>query len=226
MGIKQVLIPPSPGTLCSLGLLMADTKFDLSCSNLTTAELTSLPKVRKIFDNLLDDGNALLDKEHVAEDRRKYAYSVDCRYLHQNYEIPIQVTVPFDEAAMEDMIEQFNLEHEHAYGYCDRNMTIQMVNFRISAIGVMEKPDLVAVELEPDAQLPEPIEVRKVLFDREEQYIDTKVYQRGELKAGTTVEGPAILEQMDSTTVIPPNWNAYTDAHYNLIATYQGGGEE
>lgn len=105
-------------------------------------------------------------------------------------------------------------------------MTIQMVNFRISAIGVMEKPDLVAVELEPDAQLPEPIEVRKVLFDREEQYIDTKVYQRGELKAGTTVEGPAILEQMDSTTVIPPNWNAYTDAHYNLIATYQGGGEE
>ncbi|MCF2661553.1 hydantoinase/oxoprolinase family protein [Pseudoflavonifractor phocaeensis] len=226
MGIRQVLMPPSPGTLCSLGLLMADTKFDLSCSNLTPAQPDSLEKAQKIFQDLLAEGNALLDKEHVAQDKRQYTYTVDCRYMRQNYEIPIQITMPFDKASMDNMIEQFNQEHEHAYGYCNREMPVQMVNFRISAIGVMEKPNLAAVTLQPDAKLPQPMEVRKVLFDREEAFVDTNVYRRSDLKAGVTIQGPAILEQMDSTCVIPPQWQAYTDAYHNIIATYQGGDEE
>ena len=125
-------------------------------------------------------------------------------------------------------IDQEDLHHDlYSTFYTPENIHESISSTRTPFLDVLPaSTNLVAVELEPDAQLPEPIEVRKVLFDREEQYIDTKVYQRGELKAGTTVEGPAILEQMDSTTVIPPNWNAYTDAHYNLIATYQGGGEE
>lgn len=226
MGIRQVLIPPSPGTLCSLGLLMADTKFDLSCSNLTPAEPAYLDKVQDIFRGLLADGDALLDKEHVERDKREYTYTVDCRYVRQNYEIAIQVAAPFDRAALEDMIERFHQEHERAYGYCSREMPVQMVNFRLSAIGVMEKPDLSAAALEPQAALPQPMEVRQVLFDRESEFVDTKVYHRTQLKPGTTLEGPAILEQMDSTCVIPPQWSAYTDAYYNIIALYKGGEEK
>lgn len=226
MGIRQVLIPPSPGTLCSLGLLMADTKFDLSCSNLTPAAPDSLDKVRDIFQGLLADGDALLDKEHVERDKREYTYTVDCRYMRQNYEIAIPVSAPFDQAALEDMIERFNQEHERAYGYCSREMPVQIVNFRLSAIGVMEKPDLSAAALEPQAALPQPMEVRQVLFDRESQFMDTKVYHRAQLKPGTTLEGPAILEQMDSTCVIPPQWSAYTDAYHNIIASYKGGEEK
>lgn len=226
MGIRQVLIPPSPGTLCSLGLLMADTKFDLSCSNLTPAEPAYLDKAQDIFRSLLADGDALLDKEHVERDKREYAYTVDCRYMRQNYEIAIQVAAPFDQAALEDMIERFHQEHERAYGYCNREMPVQMVNFRLSAIGVMEKPDLSAAALEPQAALPQPMEVRQVLFDRESEFVDTKVYHRTQLRPGTTLEGPAILEQMDSTCVIPPKWSAYTDAYYNIIALYKGGEEK
>lgn len=226
MGIRQVLIPPSPGTLCSLGLLMADTKFDLSCSNLTPAEPAYLDKAQDIFRGLLADGDALLDKEHVERDKREYTYTVDCRYMRQNYEIAIQVAAPFDQAALEDMIERFHQEHERAYGYCSREMPVQMVNFRLSAIGVMEKPDLSAAALEPQAALPQPMEVRQVLFDRESEFVDTKVYHRTQLKPGTTLEGPAILEQMDSTCVIPPRWSAYTDAYYNIIALYKGGEEK
>lgn len=226
MGIRQVLIPPSPGTLCSLGLLMADTKFDLSCSNLTPAEPAYLDKAQDIFRGLLADGDALLDKEHVERDKREYTYTVDCRYMRQNYEIAIQVAAPFDQAALEDMIERFHQEHERAYGYCNREMPVQMVNFRLSAIGVMEKPDLSAAALEPQVALPQPMEVRQVLFDRESEFVDTKVYHRTQLKPGTTLEGPAILEQMDSTCVIPPQWSAYTDAYYNIIALYKGGEEK
>lgn len=226
MGIRQVLMPPSPGTLCSLGLLMADTKFDLSCSNLTPAQEEHLPKIEKIFRDLRADSDRLLDKEHVPQDRRRYTYRVDCRYMRQNYEIPIEVSVPFDGQALARMIRRFNEEHEHAYGYCDLEMPVQMVNFRISAVGIIDKPDLAAVELEPEAPLPQPMEVRRVLFDRAEDFVDTNVYRRSDLKAGTTIQGPAILEQMDSTCVIPPQWSAYTDAYHNIIATYQGGEEE
>lgn len=226
MGIRQVLMPPSPGTLCSLGLLMADTKFDLSCSNLTPAQPEFAAKGQKIFQDLLEEGNSLLDKEHVDTARRTCTYTVDCRYMRQNYEIPIQVSFPFDETAMAAMVERFHQEHEHAYGYCNREMPVQMVNFRLSAIGVMEKPNLAAMELELEAPLPAPVEVRQVLFDREDSFLETKVYRRSELKAGVTVQGPAILEQMDSTCVIPPRWAAYTDAYHNIIATYQGGEEE
>lgn len=223
IGIRQVLMPPSPGTLCSLGLLMADTKFDLSCSKLTSARTENVEGAQEVFKNLMSEGDALLDKEHVEADWRRYTYSVDCRYMRQNYEIPIPVAFPFDGAAMADMVDRFHQEHEHAYGYCSREMPVQMVNFRVSAIGVMKKPDLAASPLEPDAPLPEPVEVRKVLFDREERFLETKVYHRSELKSGSTVQGPAILEQMDSTCVIPPNWSAYTDAWHNIIAVYQGG---
>lgn len=221
MGIRQVLIPPSPGTLCSLGLLMADTKFDLSCSNLTPAVPKSVEKAQQVFRNLMQEGNAMLDKEHVPQDRRTYTYTVDCRYMHQNYEIPIQVSFPFDQAALDTMIEAFHREHEHAYGYCNRNVSVQMVNFRVSAIGVMEKPDLVAVPLSPEAGLPKPVEQRQVLFDRQEEFLTTNVYRRDELVPGTTVYGPAILEQMDSTCVIPPQWSAYTDGYRNIIAMYE-----
>ena len=204
----------------------APTKFDLSCSNLTPAAPEALEKAQQLFRNLMEEGDAMLDKEHVPQDRRTYTYTVDCRYMHQNYEIPIQVGFPFDQATLEAMIEAFHREHEHAYGYCNRNVCVQMVNFRVSAIGIMEKPDLAAVPLTPEAGLPEPMEQRKVLFDREEEFLDTNVYRRDELRPGTTVYGPAILEQMDSTCVIPPHWSAYTDAYRNIIAVYEGVEEE
>lgn len=220
MGIQQVLMPPSPGTLCSLGLLMADTKFDLSCSNITTAIDENVKKVNELLANLTTDGNSLLDREHVNESKRHFVYSVDCRYLSQNYEIPIEVSYPFDKAAMENMIEKFNMEHEHSYGYCNRDMKVQMVNFRVSAIGEMEKPGLSAHKIEKDAAMPAPIEYRKVLFDRQNEYIDTPVYSRKEIPCGSTVTGPAIFEQMDSTCILPPNWVAYTDEYENIIATF------
>lgn len=224
MGIRNVLMPPSPGTLCALGLLMADTRFDLSRSHIMLARTENLSRVNEIFESLLEEGNALLNKEGIAVEKRMFEAVVECRYNRQNYEIPIPISLPFAQGAMERMITAFHLEHESSYGYHNEETEIQMVNYRLGAIGLIEKPDL---KEEPEAEgvkAPEPAAERFVLFDGEEDYIATRVYGRNQIMPGCTIEGPAIIEQMDSTCVIPPGWSAYTDGFRNIRARDTGGG--
>lgn len=223
MGIRKVLLPPSPGTLCALGLLMADTRFDLSRSNIMLAKTEHISRVKGIFEELLEEGEALLDKEEIAKENRLFQGLIECRYNRQNYEIPISVTLPFDEREMERMTEQFHREHERLYGYSNEKMELQMVNYRLSAIGMIEKPQLVKEEEDPKAEVPAPVEVRDVLFEGQRTFIATNVYRREEIHPGCTVSGPAIIEQMDSTCVIPPGWTAYTDGYHNIQAGFQGG---
>lgn len=223
MGIQKVLIPPSPGTLCALGLLMADTRFDLSRSHIMLAKKENIGDVQSIFKELLNEGNGLLDKEKIQEENRVFEALIECRYNRQNYEIPISVALPFTEEIMSNMMSRFHEEHERSYGYHNEDMDIQMVNYRLSAIGLIEKPDLAKEPVNEMAGAPSPIEVRQVWFDGETKYLTTGVYSRTDIEPGCMIKGPAIVEQMDSTCVIPPGWEAYTDGYHNIRACYTGG---
>jgi N-methylhydantoinase A len=223
MGITSVLFPPSPGTLCSLGLLMADTKFDISRTNVMIAEKANIPKVQDIFKRLIAKGNMMLDKEKVAKEDRTFSCLIECRYERQNYEIAIDVDAEFTEKAMQNMIANFHKEHNRSYGYYNENMRLQMVNYRVSAVGAIEKPNLTEEPVKPGVNAPEPIEIRNVLFDREKDYLPTQIYNKNDLQPGCTIVGPAIVEQMDSTSVIPPKWAAYIDGFHNIRVSYGGG---
>jgi N-methylhydantoinase A len=222
MGIGKVLIPPSPGTLCALGLLMADTQFDLGRSNIMIAEEGNLPKVQEIFRDLIGEGERKLEKEKVAPADRSYRCAIECRYERQNYEISIEVDTSMTPRAMERMIERFHEEHNRSYGYFNEEMRIQMVNYHVTAVGSIIKPDLTEEPIEPKAAAPEPFEERGVLFEGQDEFIATKVYRRSEIRPGCVIDGPAIIEQMDSTSVIPPGWRAYMDGFRNIIASHRG----
>ncbi len=222
MGISTVLIPPSPGTLCSLGLLMADTKFDISRSNIMIAQEESLPRVQKIFKELILEGKKDLDKEKVAEKDRTYKCAIECRYERQNYEISIEVDPSMTMEIMDRMMAKFHEEHNRSYGYYNRKMRIQMVNYHVTAIGSIIKPNFDGCSVGKVVTLPKPLEERDVLFEGNDDFILTKVYQRTDIKPGCTISGPAIIEQMDSTSIIPPGWDAYTDGFNNIIASYSG----
>jgi len=222
MGIGKVLIPPSPGTLCALGLLMADTQFDLGRSNIMIAEEGNLPKVQEIFRALIDEGERKLEKEKVPPDDRSYRCAIECRYERQNYEISIEVDSSMTPRAMERMIERFHEEHNRSYGYFNKEMRIQMVNYHVTAVGSIIKPDLTEEPIDAKALPPEPFEEREVLFEGQDEFIVTKVYRRSEIRPGCAIDGPAIIEQMDSTSVIPPLWRARMDGFHNIIATNRG----
>jgi len=222
IGISSVLIPPSPGTLCSLGLLMADTRFDGIRSNIMMASNDVIGQINEIFAELIAEGNCMLEKEHITPDKRSFYCSIECRYEHQNYEMPIDVEYPLNEENLEKMIASFHQAHKQSYGYFNLNTGIQMVNYRVSSVGEVEKPELVMVEEQQDAPPPEVIEVRMVRFDGLDHKIPTNVYRRTDIVPGCTICGPAIIEQMDSTSVIPPDWYAHMDGYYNIFVTFEG----
>lgn len=224
LGITQVLLPPAPGTLCSLGLLMADTRFDLSQSYIMIAAPQNLSEMNRIFSQLTEEGDKMLENEGIAKEDRAFVYSLDCRYERQNYEITVELpTGEITEEVLSGLVEQFHQEHERSYGYYDKKKNIQMVNYRVGAVGTIDKPDLSEHPVKENPQVPVPVEVRKVRFEGSPEYLDTNIYQRTQLPCGCTVSGPAIIEQMDSTSIIPPGWQAYNDPFLNLIVTYHGG---
>jgi len=221
IGINKVVIPMAPGTLCSLGLLMADTKFDLSRSNIMLAKPESLAAINNVFSQMINEGNSLLDREGIPEDKRSYMLSVDARYERQNYEINIPLEGnAITEQVLETIISDFHSAHENNYGYFNKDFNIQFVNYRISAIGEIEKPSLEAAPVVNDFVLPKPIEYRNVLYVGEKDFIKTPVYSRDSLKPGCKAQGPMVIEQMDTTTVIPPHWIIMIDQYHNIHASY------
>ncbi len=221
--VGQVLIPPSPGTLCSLGLLMADTKFDNSRSDVMIAEEPNLRKVTDIFNELIEDGNEMLEKERIDEKDRSFDCSIDCRYERQNYEIAISVDSEMTVSALEKMVDRFHEEHNRLYGYSNKDMRIQMVNYRVSAIGKIMKPELKKLPVNNKAVIHEAVETRNVFFEGDNEQRVTKIYQRTSLESGCSLSGPVIIEQMDTTSVIPPGWTASIDGTGNILVTKAQG---
>ncbi|WHH60102.1 hydantoinase/oxoprolinase family protein [Petroclostridium sp. X23] len=226
LGISSIIIPPSPGTLCSLGLLMADSKFDLSRSNIMIANKENIGAMNEIFVAMLDEGKNMLIREKVPEDLRRYQRFVDARYEYQNYEITISLPdCEITEEILQEIISDFHQEHEKKYGYYNEKNRIQIVNYRLSAIGIIGKPKQDEQPIDTNLQMPEALETRKVFYQGENDYIESNVYLRQNVKPGSSINGPAIVEQMDTTIVIPPGWHAKTDGFYNLRLWYNGGGK-
>ncbi len=217
LGMREVLIPPHPGTLCSLGLLLADTKFDLSRTKVMNGAAENLDAINEQFDNMVEQGTGLLDKEGVPAERRYFEYFVDMRYQRQNFEICIPVPAgKMTEETLKKALADFHAEHKRSYGYCKEEATVQFVSYRVSAVGVIDKPDLVPDQLHPEAPLPQPIEVRQVLFQGSEDYVETPVYLRDSFVPGQSIPGPCICEQMDTTLVVPGGWTIHVDGYHNL----------
>ena len=140
IGIRQVLFPPSPGTLCSLGLLMADTQFDLSRSRLTIVNEQNLSIINNLLADLALEGQQLLNTQKIPELRWRFQFGFDCRYEHQNYELTIKIDKgKLNESDLDDLKKAFGNAHEHAYGYQDKERPVQIVNYRVSAVGLSDK---------------------------------------------------------------------------------------
>lgn len=224
LGIRQVIIPPHPGTLCSLGLLLADTKFDMSRTLILEGKVENLPKFNEQFADMIHQGSEALDREGVTKERRCFEFAVDMRYQRQNFEISIPV--PTGEMTEQDLrraIADFHAEHKRSYGYCNEQAPVQFVSYRASAIGIIDKPEMTGQPLCPAAPAPVPLETRSVLFQGESEYRPTPVYRRESFIPGQSIAGPCICEQMDTTLVVPESWIIHVDGYGNLKIDYEEG---
>ncbi|SDD06024.1 N-methylhydantoinase A [Paenibacillus sp. UNCCL117] len=229
LGIPRILVPPSPGTFCSLGLLVTDIRSDYVRSSLQLAQDTAgLSVVRELFADMEREGSAMLEKEGVSEENRRYALGLDMRFKGQNYEL----TIPVDRSELTAegipaVIERFHQQHEKNYGYSNRSGIIEFVNYRVTALGELPKATLNRGPEAGDRKLA-PASYREVYFAETDEpgFYQTAIYSRSELAPGDKLAGPAIIEQMDSTILILPGQTAVVDAYRNLVITTFGEVEQ
>lgn len=223
LGIKEIIIPFSPGIFCSIGLLVADIKYDYVKSKIMLAEKNNIKEINEIFSKMISQGKKMLDKEGIFEENREYILTIDARYKRQNYEL--QLTIPekkLDEEILNDIKGQFHKEHMKNYGYFDENQPIELINYRVNAIGKTPKPDMPKYPIKDSLNPPIPNANRQVYFDENKGFVECPIYTRDDLDAGHEIFGPAVVEQMDTTILINPGWNANVDEYLNIKLNYGG----
>lgn len=212
--MRGILVPPSPGILCAQGLVVADLKesFVATCRTPLAGDLVG---VRRELDRLRGLAAEWWDAERISERDAGSQLVVDMRYIGQNYELGVAIPGerPLELPAADLLARLFHAAHETSYGHHDPAAPIEIVNLRMTAIGRL--PAIAPPRLEARAQ-PRPRGRRAVWFGAEAP-VNAAVWQRADLVPTTIVEGPAIVEQLDATTPIPPGWRASVDQHLNLV---------
>ncbi len=216
--IPRVIVPRYPGITCALGLTLADVSHDYVQTLLADVDRLEPESLSRRFRELEELGHRDLAADGVPGDRQAMTRSADLRYVGQGYHLNVPVAAgALGRSAVEAMREAFHAAHEATYGFRNPGEPVEIVNIRVTATGRLDKPAFTA---HPNAR-PDPAAARTGTRDVHSRdgggTAPFAVYDRAGLRSGNIVEGPAIVEQPDSTTVIPPAYRGRVDAHLNLI---------
>ena len=208
LNIPKVLFPQNPGILSAIGMLMADVIKDYSLTVMQNQADVTFTSLSGRFHNIEVKGKKDLRAEGISKDKILLERYLDMRYQGQSYEI----IVPFDR----DYVVKFHELHEKTYGYRNEDKAIEIVNIRLRARGMPEKPEFIKSltshkKLSADAFLGE----SDVVFDH--QRMPTKIIARDKLKTGNRIKGPAVVVEYSSTLVIPPFASAHVDEYGNIV---------
>lgn len=218
LGCQEIIIPPNPGITCAMGMLMADVRHDYVQTVLSSVARLQLDEANAVIAQLAEEARRQLRREGFAETDMRLHAALDLRNLRQAYEIDVPVPgLELNEELLEQAVRDFHTLHHKMYGFSREGETVELINIRLTAIGVIPKIRFdKKAEASGDAVT---APSRSVFF--EGRFVDTPVYNRAALRAGAVVEGPAIVEQLDSTIVIHPGQQAVTDDFGNLIIHLQ-----
>src|SRR5690606_6533429 len=208
-GIPRVIVPQEPGTMCARGILLSDISFDFVRSEITLAGAGTWAATAEIFDALRAQAHAWLDQERVDPALRSCHAAIDARYEGQNFE----VQVPLDDAGpggYEAFARRFRDAHEREYGYAVDDRAVQIINCRMQAVGRVVKAPL-AQRTVPGTLEDALAGRRRAYFGAGHGWVDTPVYDRGRLPTSVALRGPALIEEMSSTTLVGVDHRAEVD---------------
>lgn len=212
LAIPTVIVPPNPGVTSALGCLLVDVQHDFSESYLTGASEADPAALEAEFGKLEQQALERLAHEGVAIADIVLQRSVDMMYQGQWRSLAVPAPSPI--GAMADLVEAFHRSHEREYNFRRDEAPVGIFRLNLKAIGVVPKAELAAHEA--TGLTPAPASRRPVWFNGDVA-VDTPVYERSDLPAGLTIRGPAVIEQVDSTTLIPPGTTAEVDKYLNII---------
>jgi N-methylhydantoinase A len=209
LGIRRILVPRFPGILSALGAVWADSVRDYSASlGVSFAPNSEVETISSLLHSRL----AALETRASAEatGSAEQTQAVDMRYAGQGYEL----TVPWDGEELPQLIDAFHTQHQRLFGHSDASRAVDLVTLRLRIRVVSQAPEERPIDAgTPDAEHAR-VDSRRVRFERQR---DVPVYDRELMRAGNRIAGPAIVSQMDSTTLVLPGWQVQVNAWGDLI---------
>jgi N-methylhydantoinase A len=214
IGMKACIVPPNPGNLSAFGLLAVDWRTDQIVTKVTHEDAIDIAFIAQIYAGLERDAVATLEDDGIERSRIRLAREADVRYAGQSMEVRVPApSGPVDAAFVAGIIDAFHAAHFKAFGYnYAGRQKVEIVNCCVSGFGMIERPTipiLAANEARP------PHATRPVYFSG--SFRDTPIYARSSLPAGFHFDGPAVVEEFGSTTVVFPGQRLDVDERGILI---------
>lgn len=211
LSIPVVIVPPNPGVTSAMGCLLVDIQHDFSDSFMADASQTSPEDLEAAFARIEKEAVDRLRHEDVSPENTVLQRTVEMMY--QGQWRSLAVSAPSKITSTADLVRGFHDEHEREYNFRREDAPVSIFRVGVKATGVVQKAELPSFEVTPHA--PEPASQRDVWFKGKSRRTD--VFDRATMKAGAEFSGPAIVEQVDSTVVVPPGATAKIDQYMNIL---------
>jgi N-methylhydantoinase A len=224
LGIPEVVVPPYPGITSAMGLLTTDLKYDSIRTQFQVSGKIDLVRLNADLTAMERQLGQQFAADHLDAAHIRFVRDGDLRYVGQGYELKIPIPDgELTDASLGEIWRLFHEAHKREYGHAFAKNPIEIVNVRVTGVGAMPK---IAKLKAPEGGSLAAARIRagQCVFrvGGALKSFETTFYRRALLPVGETFHGPAIVLQMDSTTVIPPAWSALNDAAGNLILTFDG----
>jgi N-methylhydantoinase A len=224
LGFREVIVPPYPGITSAMGLLTTDLKYDTIRTQFQVSGSVDLDRLNAEIVAMEAQLRRQFEADHLQAASMSFVRDGDLRYVGQGYELKIPFPAGvIGKRELEEIFQRFHAAHEREYGHAFPANPIEIVNVRV--IGVGQMPKIATLTAPKGATLADArVRTGQCVFriDGELRSFETSFYRRHLLPVGETFNGPAIVLQKDSTTVIPPGSSAINDPAGNLILTIAG----
>lgn len=219
MSIPTVLVPPNPGITSALGCLLVDVRHDFAAMRLGRADDLDPADIERDFQELEAEARDRLRIEGIPEEGMRLQRTLDMRYVGQWRSLAIPVGSEL--ASLDEAVAAFHAEHEREHNYKRLGAPVEVYRVNVTAVGLTPKADL--ARYDRGRSIPSPSGERSVMFDENDAPVATPVWLRADLPAGAALEGPAAIDQLDSTVLVPPGVNAEVDEWLNIRMHIPGG---
>ncbi len=219
LGITTVVVPEIPGAQSAMGLLMTDVRTDFMRTQITALDTERPEAIAEVLAELEAQAAQWFAAEGTPAGEQSLVRRLEMRYRGQNFELPIDLPGEhgLDGAALDQVIASFHRVHERVYGFSSDSDPIEIVTFRVQAVGRADRLELVASAPDGESSDDALVGEREVFWSTAFGFRACPVYDRGRLRPGNQLAGPAIVEQMDTTTVLLPGDSCVMDEYRNLV---------
>jgi N-methylhydantoinase A len=212
--IPIMIIPKESSIFCAAGMLRSDLKHDFVRTYVTLLQDADPAAFKRIFDEMQFEGFKLLQSEGIAKDRIRYRFSLDLRYVKQYHEVSVEITAEeLQQDRFDAITGRFHEQHKNLYGYCleDETTPLELINLRLVCIGETRKPDFRQEDYDGSDPSGALKESRNIFMPQQKRFRLVEVFDGDKLKFGHRIPGPALVEQVNTTAFVTPEYNLMID---------------